>query len=693
MPSKKGASAPPRIDPNQFKSYPRGFTLIPLAGHRKAPRDRNWTKCSYDTRAVAKQCASQDWNAGVRLTKSQLVIDVDPRNGGNEGFLNLCLDLGLDDSTWPHVITGSGGSHYYLTKPADVSVLDTLKEYPGVEFKSKGRQVVAAGSVHPDTNKCYYFDETHPPLTSDLPMVPKSLLAKITRQRRAPESHVASGIYSPEQLAAMLGGLDPRDFASNADWFPLMAACHHATGGAGLSAFVEWSTRDPDFADAANEIEARWSSLRVDKDDPITHQHLHRELREHNAGNLIPAADASDDFDAVGDDGLAAEADRPKGSERAIHPTPFAYISPEQVPPREWVYRPSYIRKFIGLTVATGGAGKSSLLVVEALAMASGRDLLGVQPQTKQRVWYWNGEDPAEELQRRVTAAMIHHRVAPKEIEGTFFLDSGRELPIKLATMNRNGPLIAMPVRDALTRAIQANSIDVLILDPFVSSHSVPENDNMAVELVAKEWAAIANDAGCAIHLAHHTRKVASGEAASISDSRGASALNYAARVRRAINVMSAKEAVAFGIEAEERARYFRADDSNSSMVPAGASLDWYRFESVNLGNGPAGSGDNVGVVVKWTPPDPDDTCEEEEGRAVRALAEGGPWRTSPQSPQWAGRAVAEALGVSCEAGSSGRKHVAAVIQNLEKTGRLVRRIEPDAGRRKREIYEVLDFG
>ena len=33
-------------------------------------------------------------------------------------------------------------------------------------------------------------------------------------------------------------------------------------------------------------------------------------------------------------------------------------------------------------TVAPGGAGKSSLTIVEALAMATGRDLLGVKPRS-----------------------------------------------------------------------------------------------------------------------------------------------------------------------------------------------------------------------------------------------------------------------------------------------------------------------
>ena len=53
------------------------------------------------------------------------------------------------------VRTGGGGLHLYLKKPADVLIAHTLKDYPGLEFKTKGRQVVGPGSIHPETGKTY----------------------------------------------------------------------------------------------------------------------------------------------------------------------------------------------------------------------------------------------------------------------------------------------------------------------------------------------------------------------------------------------------------------------------------------------------------------------------------------------------------------------------------------------------------
>jgi hypothetical protein len=56
-----------------------------------------------------------------------------------------------------------------------------------------------------------------------------------------------------------------------------------------------------------------------------------------------------------------------------IAATPFTWRDPRSIPPRRFVYDKHYIRQFISTTVAPGGVGKSSLGIVEALSMASGR--------------------------------------------------------------------------------------------------------------------------------------------------------------------------------------------------------------------------------------------------------------------------------------------------------------------------------
>ena len=157
-----------RYDPNVFdfltlhqwnttKRLPMG-TVKPLG---KVPVAAKWTTIKVASRAVRRRCLAELRNMGIRLKATDLVLDIDPRNGGDEGFETLCFDIGLDEEQWPCVITGSGGRHYYLRLPEGVSVVEMLDGYPGVEFKSVGRQVVAAGSRHPN-GELYRFSRKLP---------------------------------------------------------------------------------------------------------------------------------------------------------------------------------------------------------------------------------------------------------------------------------------------------------------------------------------------------------------------------------------------------------------------------------------------------------------------------------------------------------------------------------------------------
>jgi AAA domain len=59
--------------------------------------------------------------------------------------------------------------------------------------------------------------------------------------------------------------------------------------------------------------------------------------------------------------------------------------------------------------------------------------------------------------------------------------------PQSFIARTKNGATqIAVPVVDEIKAAIKENMIEVLIIDPFVASHAATENDNNAMELVAK---------------------------------------------------------------------------------------------------------------------------------------------------------------------------------------------------------------
>lgn len=122
-----------------------GFTLFPLRGKHPL-KDYHWREDTYDPFFEAKE------NFGIQLSETDLVVDVDPRNGGTESFARL----GITEPTFT-VETGSGGLHLYFKKPKDFKIRKNLKEFRGVDFISSGGYVVGAGSVHPTTNKSYFI--------------------------------------------------------------------------------------------------------------------------------------------------------------------------------------------------------------------------------------------------------------------------------------------------------------------------------------------------------------------------------------------------------------------------------------------------------------------------------------------------------------------------------------------------------
>ena len=311
------------------------------------------------------------------------------------------------------------------------------------------------------------------------------------------------------------------------------------------------------------------------------------------------------------DPDLVAKLEKPKPATPAtITATPYVWADPEGIPPRDWIFGKHMVRKFVSATIAPGGVGKSSLIIAEALSIVTGRALLSDYAPRPGRVWLYNGEDPYDELQRRIQAACLHYRISREEIEGRLFVDSGRQMPIVIATEDRSGANIAVPVVDAVKATLLAHKIDVLMIDPFVSTHRVSENDNNKIEAVAWEWAKIADACDCAIELVHHSRKTGGNEVTA-EHSRGASALLGKARSVRVLNGMDSDYGAKAGVE--NHRLYFRVDNGKANMAPPSDAADWYRLEGVPLGNGTGERPqDEIGVVVPWTPPAIDDGLPED---------------------------------------------------------------------------------
>ena len=79
-----------------------------------------------------------------------VVLDIDPKNGGDANLEELELRHGPLPDTWK-VATGGGGSHYYFAYPMHVAAVKSTPHAAGpggVEVKSDKGYVVAPPSLH-----------------------------------------------------------------------------------------------------------------------------------------------------------------------------------------------------------------------------------------------------------------------------------------------------------------------------------------------------------------------------------------------------------------------------------------------------------------------------------------------------------------------------------------------------------------
>jgi hypothetical protein len=84
-------------------------------------------------------------NIGIDCQRSGLVVvDTDPRHGGDASGRELVETYGLQLEAGPQVLTGGGGAHYYFRNPPNVVVRS------GVNLLGAGIDIRAAGgsSLH-----------------------------------------------------------------------------------------------------------------------------------------------------------------------------------------------------------------------------------------------------------------------------------------------------------------------------------------------------------------------------------------------------------------------------------------------------------------------------------------------------------------------------------------------------------------
>ena len=96
-------------------------------------------------------------------------------------------------------------------------------------------------------------------------------------------------------------------------------------------------------------------------------------------------------------------------------------IDPTKIPPRGWLLGNLLCRGFLSAIFADGSVGKTALIIAMALSLATGQPLIGEHVFVRSRVLIVCFEDGADELRRRLTAAILHYGISKNQVREHLF--------------------------------------------------------------------------------------------------------------------------------------------------------------------------------------------------------------------------------------------------------------------------------
>ena len=190
----------------------RGWPVFPCRPRGKEPlTPRGFKDATTDPATIRRWWARwPDANIGVPTGQGTfIVLDVDPRNGGDQSLFALVSQYG-DLPEGPTARTGGGGTHSFFQPPPFPLRCRTLA--PGVDLKADGGYVIMPPSIHPSGARYEWQPGAHPE-EIPLPPLPEWLCRLAQDTPQAPSNEIPEVI--PEgcrnvTLASLAGTLRAR---------------------------------------------------------------------------------------------------------------------------------------------------------------------------------------------------------------------------------------------------------------------------------------------------------------------------------------------------------------------------------------------------------------------------------------------------------------------------------------------------
>lgn len=214
----------------------------------------------HDARENRPEKDFKGYNVGIAGGDGLVIVDVDPRNGGNETLAMLIEQHGELPDTWT-VDTPSRGRHYYFRGDSKSHSLR------GIDIISSGKYAVMPPSKVP--NGEYVWLVGCAPDECELAELPEyfKLTDKETKEKPKFIKNLIVDDSVLQRVEKMLIYMDPD--CNRSDWLTLGMAIHSTGHAAAFDIFHRWSSgsmhkKTPAKYDGPNGIRRVWDSFKQD---------------------------------------------------------------------------------------------------------------------------------------------------------------------------------------------------------------------------------------------------------------------------------------------------------------------------------------------------------------------------------------------------------------------------------------------
>ena len=318
----------------------------------------------------------------------------------------------------------------------------------------------------------------------------------LVRRRFARASEPEADATTAERLGLTRSQLEealdalPGDLGYD-QWISVGMALHHELGPEGFEVWDEWSRRSPKYTTERYGRE-RWRSFGKGGGRQVTARSLVRLAHEHGAHITIGGPASVEEFEALVEQGQAAEPDaagEPKPLRFQFEPV-HAFASATASP---WIIKGVLPQAGLAVVYGASGSGKSFAVLDMALAIAQGRAWR--DRKVRQGRGAYIAAEGADGFRKRLAAYAQHHQVELTAV------------PMSVL----NGAPNLLEVKDAadLVLGVQAwGGADVIVVDTLAqTTPGANENAGEDMGRAIAHCRRIHEKTGALVILIHHSGK------------------------------------------------------------------------------------------------------------------------------------------------------------------------------------------